>query len=139
MPRLSPTTEERGRIRADEFFRRLTAYVSKWEAETGKEFTNLDLGMKAGIDRSTVSRIVNGKRPATLDQILAIAKALGDPSLVPPEASAEVAPGDRMSSSLGMLSNVEGINEFVRRNGTNPDSSHVPSAALTSIPTIPMV
>jgi len=86
MPKTNPTIEERNKRRAEDFHRRLEALVDKKTRE-GKadEITDGAISRATDIDRSTVTRILNGDRPANADHILAIAKGLGAPELIPEE------------------------------------------------------
>lgn len=47
-----------------------------------KGLTQMQLGMRAGIDDKTISRIENGRHTTSIDQIARLARALGVPSHV---------------------------------------------------------
>lgn len=89
VPKKNPQIEARDRRRTEEFLRRLERYRAT-RPETHRRGWATDVAKAAQVDKSTMSRILNGDRPATADQLLAIAKHLAEPGLLPDEMRAGV-------------------------------------------------
>jgi len=120
MPSKRPDLEERDRRRGEEFRRRLEALLRD-RAAHGDPLSHAKIGKKASIERTTITKMLNGARLATAEQILGIAAALGEPDLVPeemrPGATAVLSPqgSPRMSASGSRLP--PGLEGFLERHG----------------------
>ena len=101
MPKKNPEAIERDRRRTEAFLRRLEVFKAD-HPETRRHGWQADVARAAGIEVSTVSRIFQGRRFATPDQLFALATVLGTAELLPDDLRGSVVPGEMIARSVSV-------------------------------------